>query len=263
MELNMRSLIGGALAMWSLGGHAASAQSSHVTVMYQPPAALLLHEPVVVGFRVNNNLPEAVSFNLGWNRTSAFALSIKHPDGTIVQAPAPKADGPGWRGEVTVEEGASYSQQLLLNQWSSFEQVGPYQVEIRMAASIVTSRGTIVRRATTDHIQLQISGRNEGALDQLCRRLADTAWSSPNAGEGYEAALRLSYVNDPVGVRYMRYVLAATDRVDPVLFDGLRRINSAEARAVLAEAAQTGTGERARTASNILRLLQMGDAQRK
>jgi hypothetical protein len=235
----MRPLIVAVLAAQSFSGFAATTQDSQLTVVYDPPTASVLHEPVVVGFRVDNNLPEAIHFNLGWNRTSAFALSIRQPDGTIVQAPPPKSDGPGWRGELTVKGGASYSQQLLLNTWSSFEQVGFYQVAIRMTVAIVTSRGTIVRPATTDIIQLHITERNEDALDQICRRLADTAWSSLNAGESYDAALRLSYVHDPVGVRYMRYVLAATDLVDPLIFDGLRRINSEEARAVLTEVAQT------------------------
>jgi hypothetical protein len=128
---------------------------------------------------------------------------------------------------------------------------------------IVSDRGTMVRPVSTDTIQFQIAERNEAALDQICRRLADTAWSSLNASESYEAALRLSYVNDPVGVRYMRYVLTATHLVDSLILDGLRRINSAEARAVLAEAAQTGNGERAAVARSMLQHLKTRSDQPK
>jgi hypothetical protein len=102
-------------------------------------------------------------------------MSIKQPDGTTIQGPPPVSDGPGLRGEVTLERGASFSQQLLLNKWSSFEQVGFYQVEIRLTAPIATGRGEIVHTATTGVVQLQIDGRNEQALDEICRRLADTA----------------------------------------------------------------------------------------
>ena len=252
----MRPLLIAAIAAQSFSPLAATTQDPLVSVAFDPPR-LVLHEPVLVDFRVENNLTEAIHVDLGWNRTDAFALSIQQPDGTIVQAPPPRPPmgGLGLRGEMTVKDGSSFSQKLLLNKWSTFEQVGLYQVEIRMSAKIVTSRGAIVRRPTNSVVQVEIGERDDNTLDEICRRLADTAWSTPNAAEFLDAALLLSYVNDPIGVRYMRYVLAATERVDSLILEGLRRINSEEARAVLAEAAQTGNGERAAIASDILRQL--------
>jgi hypothetical protein len=62
----------------------------------------------------------------------------------------------------------------------------------------------------------------------------------------------LAQVNDPIGVRYMREVLTRTERVDPIILMGLFRIDSDEARAVLAEAAQSGSSERRAQAKGFL-----------
>jgi hypothetical protein len=75
--------------------------------------------------------------------------------------------------------------------------------------------------------------------------------------------LFLSFVNDPVGIRHMRRVLTATELVDPIILNGLYRINSEEARALLAEAAGTGTGERAAVATSLLQSLQRRSVERR
>lgn len=237
---------------------AAAAAQSPVTLRYDPPPALVLHQPVVVEFRVDNSMAETIYFDLGLDKTEAFSITIRQPDGTTLQPrlPAPTGDGPHAIGRVSLTRGASYSQRLLLNLWSSFEQVGVYHVQIAMSAPIATGRGEILHTDTSHVMPIEIGAQNEDALDQICSQLAQTAMSVLNVPQFYDAARLLTYVNDPVGFRYMRLVLAATERVDDIILPRLYHINSAEARGVLMEAAETGSEERARRAGDLLRSLE-------
>jgi hypothetical protein len=74
-----------------------------------------------------------------------------------------------------------------------------------------------------------------------------------------DAALALSHVVDPVAVPYIEEALSATTRVDPILIEGLRRIGSAEARAVLEQAATSSSADRAALARNALARLSSRD----
>jgi hypothetical protein len=227
-------------------------QALLVTVSYRGPTQLALHEPVLIEFNVQNFMNEAIRFDLGLNRTSSFFMTITRPDGTIVQASPPAVDGPIRIGRVSVARGASYSQELPLNDWSRFDQVGAYQVHFTSTTKITTEHGVAVATPTSGVVQFQIA-IDAAALEERCRQLADTATNEPNAGQYLNAARLLAYVDDSVGIRYMRQVLAVTERVDPILLMGLANINSAEARAALAETALGGSPERVTQAGQILR----------
>ena len=66
-----------------------------------------------------------------------------------------------------------------------------------------------------------------------------------------DAAHTLEYVTDPLAVAYIRRVMAKTDWVDWILFEGRVRIGNEEAREVLVSAAGE-PGERADLARGAL-----------
>jgi hypothetical protein len=230
----------------------AAGQPPLVTVSYRGPARVVLHEPVLVELKIENFTNGAIHYDLGFNRTSSFFMTITHPDGTIVRASPPAVDGPMRIGRVSVAGHASYSQELLLNDWARFDEAGVYHVRITSTTTITTEQGDTVDTRTGGAVQFQIAV-DEGALDERCRQLADIATTDQNAWRAQNAARLLTYVDDPVGIRYMRRVLDVTELLDPIILHGLARINSAEARAALAETALGGSPERMSSASQVLR----------
>ena len=234
----------------------ATGQTRLVRVSYRAPARLALHEPVLIELNVENLMNEAIRFDLGLNRTSSFFVTIMRPDGTIVRAAPPALeDGPIRIGRVSVAGSGSYSQELLMNDWSRFDQVGTYQLQITSTTTISTEHGGTVTTPTGGVVRLQIAA-DEFALEERCRRLADIAVREPNAWQFEHAARLLTYVDDSVGIRYMRQVLARTERVDTIILQGLARINSAEARAALADTALGGSPDRVIEANEVLRDLE-------
>jgi hypothetical protein len=147
----------------------------------------------------------------------------------------PRHDGLNRIGRISIRSGDRYEQKLVLNEWSSFDQPGPYEVTIHLRTRIVTESGASVDATTTGVVTFRIDPRNDQRLQQSCQRLADVTVSASDTNEQLAAASALSYVNDPIGVWWMQWVLRNTDSVDPILIRGLTRIGDTAAQMVLAE----------------------------
>jgi HEAT repeat protein len=83
--------------------------------------------------------------------------------------------------------------------------------------------------------------------------LLASATSTSNYEGQADAALALSYVGDPVAVPFLRELLTAVPRVDAIVIEGLRRIGSPEALAVLDEATRSPDPHRAALARDAIR----------
>ena len=143
----------------------------------------------------------------------------------------------------------------MLNEWYSFDQSGPYEVTIQLRTRIATESGTSVDTPTTGVLTFPIGPRSEERLQSACERLAEVTVGAASAGDRIDAAKALSYVNDPAGVWWMEWVLQRTDSVDPILIQGLSRIDNAAAEAVLAEVDAFPDPERSKLAGYALRRL--------
>jgi len=231
---------------------AATVQTPSVVVSYRAPSSFVVHEPVLVMFTIDNQMSEPISFDVGYNRIASFAVSVTRPDGTVVQPPAPlPKNGVLRHGRFSLGAGTVYSQQLLLTEWLPLELPGLYQVQLALTTPIRT-RGSVLNVSSAGVVRFNIVERDEGRLNETCRRLADVVTGSQVSEEYLDAARALSYVNDPLGVRYMRAVLMKTDRVDSIILEGLSRINTPDARAVLAEMAQGQDSDRSSIARSML-----------
>jgi hypothetical protein len=227
-----------------------------VAVSYKGPANSVLHEPVVVEFSIENVLTESIDLDFGLDRKENFVIAIRQPDGSLVQAPPlPIHDGLNRIGRVSIMAGDRYEQKLVLNEWYSFDQSGPYEVTIQLRTRIVTQRRARVDAPTTGVLTFRISPRNDEQLHRACQRLAEVTVSASDAGDRIDAADALSYVHDPVGVSWMQWVLGRTDSVDPIMIRGLTRIGDTAAEAVLAELTASPDPERSRQADTALRRL--------
>jgi hypothetical protein len=186
--------------------------------------------------------------DLGLDRKENFVIAIRQPDGTLVQVPRlPRHDGLNRIGGVYIKAGDRHLQKLVLNEWYSFDQSGPYEVMIELRTQIVAESRTRVDTATTGILRFRIGLQSEERLQHACERLAEVAVSAASAADQIDAANALSYVNDPVGFWWMEWVLQRTDSVDPILIRGLTRIGNAAAQAVLAEVAAYPDPDRSRS----------------
>jgi uncharacterized glyoxalase superfamily protein PhnB len=234
---------------------------SLVAITYKGPANLTLHEPIIVQFSIENGSPESVRLDLGLDRKENFIVEIGQPDGVRVQArQLPMHAGLNRRGKVSVAPGDRYQQKLVLNNLSSFDQTGTYQVTIRLRTPVLDENGRAVATPTTGAFTLLIAPRNEERLQRTCERLAQITVSAFEAEESLNSADALSQVKDPVGVWWMQWVLWRTDKVDSILTRGLSRIGDAAARAVLAEVAAFGDSERSEAAR--IALMRLGSNAR-
>jgi len=206
-----------------------------VDVQYVNARSLTLHEPVVVAFAIRNLSDDAIGIDLGWNRTSAFTLNVTRPDGSVLKAVPPRASGMVRSGRLSIPLGGSVDDgELFLNEWTDFNQVGTYRIEIALETRLI-EHGTARDVRLTRNLELEIRNRDASTLQETCRELADSAMYALRPVEFMRGARLLSLIDDPIAVDTMRSILSVTDRVDPIILDGLIRMNTDEARAVLTE----------------------------
>jgi hypothetical protein len=200
----------------------------------------VLHEPVFATFVVQNTQPERLEFDLGANSKTTFSFSITEPDGRTVKIPPFKTpDGVSAIGRVALENGLTYTQKILLNEWYDFTSVGRYSIELHTSAVFRTSRGRSVETTPIKSVSLEIQPRDENRLRSICENLASTALTSSLSTATREtAAVTLSYIKDPVAIPFLRQFLERGRDIvalDRYAVEGLTRIGTDEAIGALIE----------------------------
>jgi hypothetical protein len=235
--------------------------AGQVTVSYAVASpAPSLHEPVIVVTHIENRGTETIIANLGADFKKHFVMTVTTPDGTTtppLPPPFPEVGGIARLGRVSIPGGGQYSSKLLLNEWYDFSEVGTYRIrlELKNGFSTVTDAALDVPAAAT--IGVEMTPRNEWSLRAICEELAATVESASSTQTMLDAAHTLEYVTDPIAVPYIRRVMAKTNWVDWILFEGLARIGNEEAREVLVSAAGD-SGERAELARGALARFHQG-----
>jgi hypothetical protein len=84
-------------------------------------------------------------------------------------------------------------------------------------------------------LQLSVSARDPKRLGEVCQGLADKAVQSPDYATAAEATTALSYVHDPIAVRYLSKVLREGKFGDEIAITGLVRVGDHEAVRTLSE----------------------------
>ena len=192
-----------------------------------------------------------IFFDLGFRKKGRFQITVTPPGGSTIRVPSLSEEGFGSGGSMSLAAGELYSQPVLLNEWYDFEQAGDYDVQIALPGPIRTSKVTVIN-STAERLRFHIAARDEGKLRRTCELLVRTAISAKRYEEQANAALALSHVVDPVAVPFLRGVLLAGS-VDYIVIEGLRRIGSGEAKAVLEEASRSSDAERAALARDAIR----------
>ena len=199
----------------------------------------VLHEPVYATLVVQNTQPERLDFDLGANSKTTFAFSITQPDGRVMHIPPfLTPDGVSAIGRVRLENGLTYTQKILLNEWHDFASAGQYSIEFRTSAAFRTSSGRSVETTAIQPIILEVQQRDEKRLQSICNELVTTALTlSFDARKRTTAAVALSYVRDPVAIPFLLQLLEHGSIVgaDGYAVEGLTRIGTNEAIGALIE----------------------------
>lgn len=230
------------LFVLSVGAREVDAQGAvakaDVKISYSLPRSQGLHQPVVVTFQIKNDTTQVVGLDLGRNRKGGFLLTVTNPDGTAQQLPRYEREGISQRGTLSVQPGTSFSQRLVVNEWlNDFKTPGKYTIEARLANPIMVGESSTQDSGFKRDIS--ITARDAMKLTQMCEDLAKQI-QAPSLEDAAEAALELSYVDDPIAVPYLDRTLQAGKFVETQAVAGLERIaNPAAVHILIARLSDT------------------------
>ena len=194
-------------------------------------------EPVILSLEVRNLTDETLELNLGWNRRDQIYFTATGPSGRVeIHEPPPNSFDPVGRfGEAVISPKATYTQQIVLSQWATFDTPGEYSLEIHVRVPLGLQ--------SPDSIQVQTEATNltvEPNAASLVQRHCAEEWnqlqSTHNGKEAMDAALFLANVRSPIAVPFMSAALDTEHAaaIGGILITGLERIgnlNSVEALA--------------------------------
>lgn len=163
---------------------------------------------------ITNHRGGALKVDFGWNRQAAIVLSIVRPDGKNVTATLPVCGGLSRVGLVDIASNSTYTQRFVLNEWYPFASPGKYQITVRLAPF------------GGQQVNLDILPRDPARITKTCDELGARIENSSVYAEMSEAALALSYINDPIAVSYLQAAAQAhSGMVATIAMAGLARID--------------------------------------
>lgn len=227
------------LGLWLvlLPSHAEGRQVTGIVISYSLATnPLTLREPVVLTFTVKNSTKGTVTFDLGQDRKGNYEFWITPPNGMRLKLPQYGHEGMSRVGRLSIEPGETFSQDLILNEWFKFEDVGSYVLQGRLTQPFVVDAGREEQADPGFRATIDIKPRDEARLISTCDSLADQIDHSSGYEQWAQAALALSYVDDPVAVPYLRRALFARKLVEPIAIRGLETIGDDESVRALASA---------------------------
>jgi hypothetical protein len=192
------------------------------------------HEPIVVKFSFTNHDSYPVDLKLGYNREGGFVLTLKKPDGTILELPRRRAkEGLALIGSFALGPQAIYSQQLILNEWFDFAQPGTYELRASLKNSPRTQDGDPIA-CENKRMVFTVEPLDVKRLQQTCRNLLEVIGRNvSNYANAADAARALVTVRHPVAVSFLQSAMEVNPRVDDLIISGLEQIGNAEAICVL------------------------------
>ena len=241
------------------------APAFHLAFNLETPRVSLL-EPVYVTVTVDNQSEEIIQGNFD---RGTYAYVITGPDRTVTRAvgfraPAipqyfnPDGDN-GPLPQLLARPHQTATVKLLLNESYAFRAPGTYRIEIQPItqfrtayfagrSELVVSNGKPVQPSVRGNsIVVQIDPRDESRLRSTCAKLAEDSLKSDWAARR-QAALTLSYIEDPIAVPFLKRVLKEGEgtSIPDYAVDGLVRIATLESVNALVDAARTNTSLQSR-----------------
>jgi hypothetical protein len=222
---------------WSAHGAQVSSDGIEITFTVRQPV-VVLHEPVVVDYKIVNRRSEGIVFDLGPDYVYFFSVRLTRPDGQSSRDLAGFGDGFGEIGRVSLAPNEEFAHQLVFDAAMGIEQLGDYVAELRIQEIFPfrTRTGTTLKPPLPQVVRFRIEPRNAARLNQACNDAATTVLSTPAGSErsDYMKAVRyLAQFVDPIAVPCLQKVMERAELPDDDLFRTMVRIGTPEARGVL------------------------------
>lgn len=190
-----------------------------------------LHEPIFLTLSITNDGNTKFSIDLGQDRKQAIQLSITPPKGAVVSASLPIHGGVARWGVINIDPGRTYEQTVALDQWYPFDGPGQYKISVRI---MPTPPGPISLQTWVALPIVTILPEDPQRLTKACVELRDRIESTTSFDDEKEAALALTYVNDPIAVPYLQEVaMLRGGMLAPVVVKGLAKIDENAGTAAL------------------------------
>jgi hypothetical protein len=215
--------------------------TTDVRLSYRTNPVVTLHEPVFLELTIENGRPDRIEVDLGRNYVGELHLSLRRPRGSTISAEPGRVTGLGGlsvRGNAALNAGERHSQQILLNEWFEFPDVGLYGLDVRFSGVIRAASGETVEVPRTGSLGIEVLPRDEDQLRQVCDALLDRVRQSRESDEARDAARALASINDPIVVQYLPAVIKTEIMVADCAIDALQRLGTDEAIWALEEAAK-------------------------
>ena len=188
------------------------------------------HEPILLKLVITNSSFEPLPVSLGYDREGAFLFTVRRPDGSVIELPRKKVrEGLSRVGRFTVEPSKAYTQQLILNEWYAFPDVGVYEI----AVSLVTRAGA-ERVCLDTRFNIEITALDTNQLQQACGELVEVIRRNDHdVGNVLDAAKALLVVKHPLVVPFLEEALQANHAISWLVIHGLEEIGNEQAVKVL------------------------------
>jgi hypothetical protein len=107
-----------------------------------PKQNYFLGEAIKATFTVTNKADTSIRFPTGGDysysgRHGRYSIRAVDEQGQVVPDPVPNPSGGGIGGDTLVEPGASYTEEMLVNQWCAFSQPGKYKITFKRTLNVI------------------------------------------------------------------------------------------------------------------------------
>jgi hypothetical protein len=190
-----------------------------------------VNEPISVKFSIKNNTGQPIMIDVPFNfyGYGGFHGKLLRPDGQKEEGPKPRAQGFGPSGRFTIDPLLSYSEELLLNKWFTFDIPGRYIVDIEMTRPVRVTNGDQLPYRGAGRLLIDLGPRDSVKLAKICSDLKDQILAS-TSGASRKAAEVLANLNDPVAIPHLNRILEEReDDLGWMMVAGIQHIGNIDA----------------------------------
>ncbi len=227
----------------------ASSSGAEVRITTSVTSPVTMGEPVIAELAIANTFAEPISIDLGVDRRTNLVVTVTRPQGASRTVSLPPQAGVTRTGLIRVRPGATYVQELLLDDWVRFDEVGTYQVALAFTRHFNTDSGQ-AGPLPDAAVSVTVTARNVEALRQRYAELTAAILSNPYTEKGRSAEHALTSTDDPVIIPFLSDLLKRSHRSDSAVMAALGRIGTPEALELLQSERTSRDPERAALAND-------------
>lgn len=224
-----------ALAAVIFSASIAHAQGTIVVGFAVPPdTEFQVGAPIYFDTAIQNSSTDTVRASMGHHGKWNYEFALVNPDGTTTAIPPYRKYGPGPKGLVTIGPNSTRLRRVVLDDWTTLPKPGEYTLKVRLTVLLSTSTNVSWQKEFFNDLRIVVGPRDPEKLRAMCERLTETALTASDADVAADAAMTLSYVQDPVAVPFQAKILAqASPAARASAVDGLVKIGNREAQEAL------------------------------